>query len=155
MVITITPSNRVWNQDALDRTHILLKIKSDVPDIAFRIYQLQNTEEKICLATYTNCPQWWSQAGSNRRPPECKSGALPSELWPHTLHAGRLILKAGQKSPNTLPNQMPEFRWLFDRRGAAYCNMQAAGIGRPAEFWWVWVDLNHRPHPYQGCALTN
>jgi hypothetical protein len=22
-------------------------------------------------------------------------------------------------------------------------------------YWWVWVDLNHRPHPYQGCALTN
>src|SRR6185312_9307186 len=20
--------------------------------------------------------------------------------------------------------------------------------------WWVWMDLNHRPHPYQGCALT-
>ena len=20
--------------------------------------------------------------------------------------------------------------------------------------WWVWVDSNHRPHPYQGCALT-
>src|SRR5688572_27124917 len=19
---------------------------------------------------------------------------------------------------------------------------------------WAWVDLNHRPHPYQGCALT-
>jgi hypothetical protein len=25
---------------------------------------------------------WWSQTGSNRRPPECKSGALPAELWP-------------------------------------------------------------------------
>ncbi len=24
-----------------------------------------------------------------------------------------------------------------------------------AGIWWVWVDLNHRPHPYQGCALTN
>ena len=24
-----------------------------------------------------------------------------------------------------------------------------------ARKWWVWVDLNHRPHPYQGCALTN
>ena len=23
------------------------------------------------------------------------------------------------------------------------------------KIWWVWVDLNHRPHPYQGCALTN
>ena len=21
--------------------------------------------------------------------------------------------------------------------------------------WWVWEDLNFRPHPYQGCALTN
>jgi hypothetical protein len=21
--------------------------------------------------------------------------------------------------------------------------------------WWVWADLNRRPHPYQGCALTN
>ena len=22
-------------------------------------------------------------------------------------------------------------------------------------FWWAWVDSNYRPHPYQGCALTN
>jgi hypothetical protein len=21
-------------------------------------------------------------------------------------------------------------------------------------WWWVWVESNHRPHPYQGCALT-
>ena len=28
--------------------------------------------------------KWWSQTGSNRRPPECKSGALPAELWPRT-----------------------------------------------------------------------
>src|SRR5690606_19489147 len=21
--------------------------------------------------------------------------------------------------------------------------------------WWVWDELNFRPHPYQGCALTN
>ena len=24
----------------------------------------------------------WSQPGSNRRPPACKAGALPIELWP-------------------------------------------------------------------------
>ena len=29
--------------------------------------------------------QWWSQAGSNRRPPACKAGALPAELWPPEL----------------------------------------------------------------------
>ena len=21
--------------------------------------------------------------------------------------------------------------------------------------WWVWLELNQRPHPYQGCALTD
>ena len=21
--------------------------------------------------------------------------------------------------------------------------------------WWAWMDSNHRPHPYQGCALTS
>ena len=26
---------------------------------------------------------WWSQAESNRRPLECHSSALPTELWPH------------------------------------------------------------------------
>jgi hypothetical protein len=29
--------------------------------------------------------KWWSQTGSNRRPPECKSGALPAELWPRAV----------------------------------------------------------------------
>ncbi len=52
----------------------------------------------------SNGRNWWSQAGSNRRPPACKADALPAELWP--------------------------------------------------QVWWVWVDSNHRPHPYQGCALT-
>ena len=28
---------------------------------------------------------WWRIAGSNRWPPECKSGALPTELQPHKL----------------------------------------------------------------------
>jgi hypothetical protein len=30
-------------------------------------------------------PIWWSWSGSNRRPPECKSGALPTELQPLTF----------------------------------------------------------------------
>ena len=35
---------------------------------------------------------WWSQAGSNRRPPACKAGALPAELWPRNLSFVRLAL---------------------------------------------------------------
>ena len=26
---------------------------------------------------------------------------------------------------------------------------------RVARHWWVWEELHPRPHPYQGCALTN
>jgi hypothetical protein len=25
----------------------------------------------------------------------------------------------------------------------------------PEETWWVWLDLNQRPHAYQACALTS
>jgi hypothetical protein len=34
-------------------------------------------------------PVWWSQTGSNRRPPACKAGALPTELWPRQKSAVR------------------------------------------------------------------
>ena len=70
---------------------------------------------------------WWSQTGSNRRPPECKSGALPAELWPHTGAAHR---PASPQQPG------PQGRRC-----------------RKA-IWWAWIDSNYRPHPYQGCALT-
>ena len=34
---------------------------------------------------------WWSQTGSNRRPPACKAGALPIELWPQVGGADRQV----------------------------------------------------------------
>ncbi len=33
---------------------------------------------------------WWSQGGSNSRPPACKAGALPAELWPRSGRGRRL-----------------------------------------------------------------
>ena len=35
-----------------------------------------------CLLRFRTVAVWWSQTGSNRRPPACKAGALPTELWP-------------------------------------------------------------------------
>ena len=64
---------------------------------------------------------WWRIAGSNRRPPDCNSGALPAELWPHK-----------KEKHVQLFVEIPTF-----------------------QNWWVWEDLNFRPHPYQGCALTS
>ena len=67
--------------------------------------QANARQPKLVVIQRWQPKKWWSQAGSNRRPPACKAGALPAELWP--------------------------------------------------QLWWVWEDLNFRPHPYQGCALTN
>ena len=39
---------------------------------------------------------WWSQTGSNRRPPACKAGALPTELWPRRA---RRIRSDGNQKP--------------------------------------------------------
>ena len=48
--------------------------------------------ENSCLNFKTECAsRWWSHAGSNRRPPACKAGALPAELWPHNLSFRRLL----------------------------------------------------------------
>ena len=34
---------------------------------------------------------WWSQTGSNRRPPACKAGALPAELWPQNFRPPKMV----------------------------------------------------------------
>ena len=45
--------------------------------------------------------------------------------------------------------------WLDFLWGKAYISMRVTPKIQTTQNWWVWVDLNHRPHPYQGCALTN
>ena len=74
--------------------------------------------------------RWWSQTGSNRRPPACKAGALPTELWPRSRGPGPPVTVVGRQV------------WPLMAREA-----------RPG-VWWAWVDSNYRPHAYQACALT-
>jgi hypothetical protein len=111
-------------------------------------------------------PGWWSQTGSNRRPPACKAGALPTELWPrrrsrirsHAVmpHRGRPLSVARLSDPKDR-----------DPHGARASLTQGSGRQdhggtqatprRPqtaSTNWWAWDDSNVRPHPYQGCALT-
>ena len=48
-------------------------------------------------------PIWWSQTGSNRRPPACKAGALPAELWPLPgLRSAFALLRPGTRSTDCL-----------------------------------------------------
>jgi hypothetical protein len=45
---------------------------------------------------------WWSWSGSNRRPPECKSGALPAELQPPSRVKERLSRPIGRRVSSDL-----------------------------------------------------
>src|ERR1700680_3198186 len=62
-----------------------------------------------CAERFRN---WWSWSGSNRRPPECKSGALPAELQPLKFEAApfraasKKIIEADWTPPDgTRPNR--------------------------------------------------
>jgi hypothetical protein len=96
---------------------------------------------------------WWSQTGSNRRPPACKAGALPTELWPRTSQhrvARRAAVRAQQSPPShnaSKNHNAPKNSLHFGRL--------AKPMSRSGEGWWAWEDLNFRPHAYQARALTN
>src|SRR5437870_1718034 len=55
---------------------------------------------------------WWSWSGSNRRPPECKSGALPTELQPlvRKTNRGRLDARARRPAPKPIPTSITPSR---------------------------------------------
>lgn len=63
---------------------------------------LTNEHTRLKPRLDTSPENWWSQTGSNRRPPECKSGALPAELWPQRETADR----STQGSPSPRPETM-------------------------------------------------
>src|SRR6201985_2180743 len=65
--------------------------------------------------------RWWSQTGSNRRPPACKAGALPAELWP--------------RSAERVPVRVRDHRPAFAKASAGHFFVRAAsekvvGLGR-------------------------
>ena len=97
---------------------------------------------RICFFLRTSSRwhhRWWSQTGSNRRPPACKAGALPTELWP--LISGKLKSK---RPPS-----------LKLRRGSLHTKGLPSRSPARGEGWWAWEDLNFRPHAYQARALTS
>ena len=66
---------------------------------------------------------WWSWSGSNRRPPECKSGALPAELQPQNWRPG---IGGRTSRKNSLPPAPGPWPLYFNR------GQLDAGTMRPA-----------------------
>ena len=67
-------------QQALACLHPVDQPEKNIPDM---IHFFLLPVPGVNISTSSPVPwYWWSQAGSNRRPPACKAGALPAELWP-------------------------------------------------------------------------
>ena len=160
----------------LHKAHQLTQ--QDVRNIQI-VKEQKSSKEKISFHLKTRLratdlrEKWWSQAGSNRRPPACKAGALPAELWPRNLSFFRLALLVARspdhilvRKPLRQSEKIPRYRCSFSTQIMRHFRQIKAGRpkfsllneGLPTPIWrkwWVWEDLNFRPHPYQGCALTN
>ena len=64
---------------------------------------------------------------------------------------------AARNVPNCVYVSSPGFwqifgKWLLSE-GTASGKSENDRINT-GDFWWAWVDLNHRPRPYQGRALA-
>ena len=70
----------------------------------------------------------------------------PMHLSPITLPAS-MFARPGAGPPRSHPAKRGDAKRALGK--------WAAPQRRSAGFWWVWEELNFRPHPYQGCALTN
>jgi hypothetical protein len=59
-----------------------MPLSSIVKDLEKTLSDHPPTWGKIALWMFAGPVDWWSWPGSNRRPPACKTGALPTELQP-------------------------------------------------------------------------
>jgi hypothetical protein len=93
---------------------------------------------------------WWSWSGSNRRPPECKSGALPAELQPLNGRDRPYTISR----PNDLIRGRLDARTFRTSRKAARIHSRTlsgdAGTGSP-----VSPKGPRRFMEWNGCLLLN
>jgi hypothetical protein len=77
---------RSLSRSRSDTRNDLLFTMSDITRLShtheIRAHESIDAGSRELLFWTSRKPDWWSQTGSNRRPPACKAGALPAELWP-------------------------------------------------------------------------
>jgi hypothetical protein len=96
----------------------------------------------------------WRRGDSNAQPPPCKGGALPIELRPRAVPVYRV---SQREASDVASRQSAAASACACLRLAATAATAPSSAARTTGFFidtWAWEDLNLRPHPYQGCALT-
>ena len=67
------------------------------------------------------------------------------------LLRARQALSQLSYTPNTIDNLILFIEYLAHIYQILIFNLQLSIINST---WWAWMELNHRPHAYQACALT-
>ena len=78
------PCERLTPGDEPYRTNLLHDVRQQQAPATPPATEPQIWSAKLGIGCRSQTARWWSQTGSNRRPPACKAGALPAELWPRT-----------------------------------------------------------------------
>ena len=114
-------------------------------------------------------PQSFSQDSTSFIASYCQGiHHLRFSSWPYNLNSLKIILPSNYRSQKILLRLcFLNFYHIFNERldtpdGTSLnekciiwiISARIVVLVEPRN-WWVWVDSNHRPHPYQGCALTS
>ena len=80
---------------------------------------------------------WWSQAGSNRRPLQCHCSALPAELWPREK-AATVFQTLGYCQATATVHRLEHaaLRERLSKRGAIGWRANAGRSRRAATLLW-------------------
>jgi hypothetical protein len=86
LLFTMSDNTRMQTTRGRDALHARIHF-TDEPEVgskpAFAQASAGNLRHRLaCQPKPRSGEGWWSQTESNRRPPACKAGALPTELWP-------------------------------------------------------------------------
>lgn len=79
---------------------------------------------------------WWRQSGSNRRPFECHSNALPTALCPHLKFTFSLYRRAINLSREFVRHKIPAFPSFEFDRILCYTFKKKSRKGRKIKLCW-------------------
>jgi hypothetical protein len=86
---------------------------------------------------------WWSQTGSNRRPPACKAGALPTELWP------RQMTDVGRRRSEALRSDVCHLTSVIRLVGLGRFELPTSRLSSARS-----NQLSYKPGSDVGCRMT-
>ena len=112
--------------------------------------RLRSAPNCFLIARSSSHGKWWSQTGSNRRPPACKAGALPTELWPRQRKAGpKRLAHAHVVGPGRLELPTPRLSSVCSNQ-LSYGPSPAAVVRRTREAHRNWA---RNPSPLPGSSI--